>query len=123
MSSAPKSVIDVAKSAVCQKSPFPFGNGHDAYSPSCVIDVNSCKEICGRKCTGVCKTQHLQCDRGHLPNNFLYCQFSVNLMDEITLPYVTYEVVEETNVKDGKKPYKRYEMILFYHFLYILLQN
>ena len=102
---AKKSVIDVAKSMICPKVPFPFGKGRDAYSPNCVMDIKTCKEICGRKCSKLCENQHPQCSRGHPPSTFLYCQFSTS--DDVCLPYATYEVVEETNVKEGKKPYKR----------------
>ena len=106
---APKSVIEVAKNTICPKAPFPFGKGRDSYSPNCVIDVKSCKEICGKKCTDICKNQHKQCNRGHLSTTFLFCQFSTNLGAEISLPYVNYEVIEETNVKPGKNPYKRFD--------------
>ena len=108
VAAAPKSVIDVAKRSICPKEPFPFAQGKDSYSPNCVIDVKSCKEICGKKCSQLCKQQHQQCDRGHLATTFLFCQFSSNLDPEVNLPYVKYEIVEETNVKPGKKPYKRY---------------
>ena len=108
MSAALKSVIDVAKKSVCPKTPFPYGSGRDHYSPSCVIDVHSCKDVCGNKCTSKCKTQHTQCDRGNLKESFLYCQSCDALGEDVKLPYVTFEIIEETNVKEGKKPYKRF---------------
>jgi hypothetical protein len=70
-----------------------------------VTDVKSCKEVCGKKCSKKCESQHTQCTRGNLSDNFIYCQFSN--ADAGLLPYTTYEIVEETNVKEGKKTYKR----------------
>ena len=40
------------------------------------------------------------------------------IIDEVvhsTVPYITYEVIEETNVKEGKKPYKRLVFISIKH--------
>ena len=100
-------MIEVAKQTVCPKGPFPFGSARPCYSTACVLDVLPCKEICGRQCKGMCKTQHTVCDRGCLKSSFLFCQFSSDGAAEDMLPYSTYEVIEETNVKEGKKPYKR----------------
>ena len=110
-----KSVIEVAKKTVCPKSKFPFGLGRDSYSPSCVIDVHPCKDVCGKRCTGRCKEQHSQCSRGHLHPDFLFCPSSTDEVVHSTLPYITYEVIEETNVKEGKKPYKRLVVIYIKH--------
>ena len=115
-----KSVIDVAKSSVCPKMPFPFGSRRDYYSASCVIDVYHCKDVCGKTCTSRCKTQHSQCDRGHLKSDFLFCQASAGVGGDVTLPYSTYEIIEETNVKEGKKPYNRY-ITTYFHFFSILM--
>ena len=80
-----------------------------SYSTSCVIDVHTCKDMCGRKCQNLCKNQHPDCDRGVLNSLFLYCQFSPDVPGGNTnLPFTTYEIIEETNVKEGKKTYKRY---------------
>lgn len=98
--------------SVCPKSPFPFGTGREYYSPSCVVDVHTCKDVCGKKCTGACKTQHTQCDRGHLKSTFLFCQASAVVGEDVTLPFSSFEIVEETNVKEGKKPYKRYHVYM-----------
>ena len=120
---APKSVIEVAKKSVCPKRPFLFGSTRLSYSPSCVIDVHTCKDICGRKCQNLCKNQHPECARGVLSPSFLYCQFSPDVpVVNTTLPFTTYEIVEETNVKEGKKPYKRYcfreqKKMIFNYFL------
>ena len=108
---APKSVIEVAKKSVCPKTTFPFGSTRLSYSPICVIDVQTCKDICGKKCQNSCKNQHTDCDRGVLSPSFLYCQFSPNVQGgDTNLPFTTYEIIEETNVKEGKKPYKRYSL-------------
>ena len=76
MGDSPKSVIEVAKKTICPKKPFPFGRKHDSYSTECIIDVKTCKDICGRKCGDLCKEQHVACNRGHLSSSFLFCQFS-----------------------------------------------
>ena len=60
----------------------------------------------------LCKDQHPQYKRGHIPSTFLYCQFSVDIPSDVCLPYSTYEVIEETKVKEGKQPYKRFVFIV-----------
>ena len=55
----PKHAPDFLKTLLCQKKPFPFGKESDKtfYDPSCVLDIQTCKEICGRTCqNGCCHT-------------------------------------------------------------------
>ena len=48
--------------------------------------------------------------RGKLPANFLDCPSRQNI-DTTTLEYLSYELVIDKNIKEGKKPYKKMEKI------------
>ena len=47
--------------------------------------------------------------RGKLPANFLYCPTRSDTDNEYHLEYISYGLVEDRNVKEGKKPYKSTE--------------
>ena len=111
--SAPKSVKALVKSTVCEKEDFPYGvNKYDTfYNPNCIEGMLSCKDICGNKCVKECKTEKLHpvsCKRGKLSNNFMFCPKASNTD---ILNYVTYDLVEDPNIKEGKKVYKKTDKI------------
>ena len=101
------------KSTVCAKERFPYGvNKHENfYNPNCIEDMLSCKDICGNKCQKVCKVPRPHpdgCLRGKLPLGFMSCPSSMN---EGVLNYVTYELVVDENIKEGKKVYKKTDKV------------
>ena len=70
-----------------------------------------CKDICGNKCVKECKVKkpHPEnCKRGLLPENFMFCPKARNAG---MFNYVTYDLVEDPNIKEGKKVYKKTEKI------------
>ena len=99
---------------VCPKKEFPYGNPEYKfyYDPTCVIDHKSCKEVCGKKCKGDCKTLHTDCVRGKPGNDFLLCNSRDEFGDEVELAYIEYTYVKETNVKEGKNPYTKMEKVV-----------
>ena len=101
------------KSTVCDKERFPYGvNKHEYfYNPNCIKDMLTCKDICGNKCQKVCKAERPHpesCLRGKLPLEFMSCPSSIS---EGVLNYVTYELVEDGNIKEGKKVYKKTDKV------------
>ena len=111
--SAPKSVKALVKSTVCEKNEFPYGvNKHNTfYNPNCLEGMLGCKDICGNKCLKQCKQEkpHPEsCKRGKLSNNFMFCPKAVN---GGVLNYVKYDLVEDPNIKEGKKVYKKTDKI------------
>ena len=110
---APKTVKALVKTTVCEKEKFPYGvNKHETfYNPNCIEGMLSCKDICGNKCLKECQRQKPHpdnCMRGKLPDNFMYCPKASNIG---VLNYVTYGLVEDQNIKEGKKVYKKTEKI------------
>ena len=87
-------------------------NKHETfYNPNCIEDMLGCKDICGNKCVKECKVEKphpVNCMRGKLPDNFMFCPKAANAG---MLNYVTYDLVEDPNIKDGKKAYKKTDKI------------
>ena len=110
---APKFVDALLKSKICPKKKLPYGDEENDtyYDPNCIEGVYSCRDICGIRCRKECqKINHLQtCDRGKLPNNFMYCASQSNSEQE--LEYLTYSLVIDKNIKEGKKIYKKMDQV------------
>ena len=103
----------LVKSTVCEKEEFPYGvNKHDTfYNPNCIEGMLSCKDICGNKCVKECKSEkpHPEnCKRGKLSETFMFCPKASNAG---VLNYVTYDLIEDPNIKEGKKMYKKTDKI------------
>ena len=114
MSSASATVEGLLKSRVCNKKQFPYGDneGVTFYDPSCIEEMYTCQDYCGKKCVKNCNINHdSECPRGTVPSNFLYCPLREEKDKTSSIPYVHYELVEDSNIKEGKKAYKRTEKI------------
>ena len=71
----------------------------------------TCKDICGNKCQKDCKAlkPHPEsCLRGKLSDGFIDCPSS---RSDGILNYVTYELVVDPNIKEGKKVYKKTDKV------------
>ena len=110
---AVKVVDSVLKSRICPKKVLPYASEEfgNYYDPACIKGMYECQNICGEKCKQECKDlEHPQgCGRGKLPENFLYCPSRTESPG--TLEYVSYGLVEDKMIKEGKKPYKKMEKI------------
>ena len=109
----PKTARALVKTTIFPKEVFPYGNSkfETYYKPSCIETILTCKDICGKKYKKECKTEHTACDRGKLPLNFMFCRMREDdSFDE--LPYAVYELVTESNVKEGKSVYKKMDKTL-----------
>lgn len=82
------------------------------YKPSCVEGILTCKDICGEKCTKECEAPHNGCSRGKLNDNFMFCPMAKAEEKEVELAYVTYKLIAEKIVKEGKQAYKKTEKIM-----------
>ena len=113
MFDAPKSIDVLVKSKICPKKKLPYGKAENDtfYDPNCIEGVLECRDICGTKCKNECKNRtHPQyCSRGKLPQNFLYCPTQTDSTD--VLEYLTYSLVIDKNIKEGKKVYKNMDQI------------
>ena len=111
---APKRAKDFLKTKICAKKTFPYGDPEHKffYDPTCVIDHETCKEICGKRCNGSCKNLHTDCDRGRTGEDFLVCISRGDFNIDTELPYVEYTYVKEVNVKEGKNPYTKMEKVV-----------
>lgn len=72
-----------------------------------------CKDICGNKCTKECKipkSHPIDCQRGLLKDSFMYCPMRQE-QTGLYLSYVTYELVVDKHIKEGKSDYKKTEKI------------
>ena len=94
--------------------PFPYGqqNKYETYyKPTCIEGILSCEDICGSKCNVACKKPHTECKRGKLTHDFLHCHMKPADHNS-KLKYVTNEYVVASNIKEGKKEYKKTDKIL-----------
>ena len=110
---APTSVKSLVKNTICNKERFPYGdNRHETfYNPNCIEGMLTCKDICGNKCQKDCKIAKSHpdsCMRGKLRHGFVNCPMS---RSEEVLNYVTYELVVDDNIKEGKKVYKKTDKV------------
>ena len=103
------------KSRVCPKKPFPYGDNTDKtyYNPGCITDMYKCKDLSGKKCGKACSPINHDgvCSRRELLAEFMACPSRNQLEDDNTIQYISYELVQDTAVKEGKKPYKKMECI------------
>ena len=112
---APKTAAALLKSRICGKDAFPYGDSQyvSFYNPRCIDQIYTCKDLCGNKCIGDCTYPHDGCARGKLTNNFLFCPMEpIDQQQHTEIPYVTYELVEAKDIKEGKQAYKRTEKVL-----------
>ena len=94
------------KSRVCDKKDFPYGDneGVKFYDPSCIKGMYECQDYCGKKCVKNCQLSHNpDCQRGSLPENFLYCPVRTESDHEKYLEYIHYDLVVDSNTKEGEK--------------------
>ena len=113
--SAPQSAKALVKSKIYKKENFPYGqNEYETfYNPTCISTMLKCKDICGNKCKRQCKVPkpHPEdCQRGELKEKFMYCPMRSSECD-VCLSFVTYELVVDTHIKEGKSEYKKTEKV------------
>ena len=108
--SASKTATALLKRNICAKETFPYGKNkfETFYNPSCIEQIYTCKDLCGKKCIGQCSKPHDGCNRGKLQESFLSCPMRSTEID-FEIAYVTYELVEAKDIKEGKKSYKKTE--------------
>ena len=110
---APKNVDTLLKSRICEKKVLPYGKQENGYfyDPACIDGMYECKNICGTKCKQKCKNLNHSpdCGRGRLPQDFLSCPSKA--VSQGVLEYISYGLVEDKFLKEGKKPYKKMEQI------------
>ena len=73
----------------------------------------TCKDICGNKCKKECEVERphpAECKRGIITDKFMFCPMRPTDCDNV-LSYVTYELVVDKHIKEGKKKYKKTEKI------------
>ena len=100
------------KSRVSEKKVFPFGDNENLsyYDPHCIKGIYECRDFCGKKCKKGCKIPHEEnCFGGTLPANFLFCPTRSDTDNVNYLEFISYGLVEDKNIKEGKKPYKKME--------------
>ena len=115
MSKVPKSIHSLLKTTLCPKRKFPYGNNEDLtfYDPGCVENMYTCKDYCGKKCQKICKENNHDgvCQRGQLSDQFLFCPTREKSSQTTEMPYVSYKLVSDTTVKEGKSAYKKMEQV------------
>ena len=100
------------KSTICEKKKLPYGRSETVtyYNPGCVDGVYVCRDICGKKCKKLYKENSDcgGCARGHLPDDLLFCPSRVT---DVRLEYLSYGLVVDKFIKEGKKAYKKMQQI------------
>ena len=115
VSAAPPTVEALLKSKICKKQPFPYGNEDNLtlYDPNCVKDMYICQDFCGKKCKKCYeKVSHSgECQRGILNEEFMFCPMRSDIVNDENLEFISYELVLDKTIKEGKKAYKKMECI------------
>ena len=110
---APKFIDNLLKSRICPKKVFPYGEEETGgyFDPSCSEGIYGCRDICGKKCKKECQkiTHPPDCGRGKFPENFLFCPSQDQ--QGVSLEYISYKLVEDKSIKEGKKVYKKMDQI------------
>lgn len=80
------------------------------YDPSC---LRYCPDLCGVRCRDQCNKEHDDCQKGILPENFLYCPTAdvEQPMEDQKLGFVTFETKEVDTYGKGK-PFTRIEKVV-----------
>ena len=70
-----------------------------------------CSDMCGGRCQKSCQddSHQAECGRGRLPDDFLFCPSRGE--HSTSLEYISYGLVEDPHIKEGKKTYKKMEQI------------
>ena len=101
------------KSRICEKKTLPYSEdeSHTYYDPRCIKGMYSCSDMCGGRCQKSCQDDSHQadCGRGRLPDDFLFCPSRGE--HSTSLEYISYGLVEDPHIKEGKKTYKKMEQI------------
>ena len=107
---APNSARSQVKVSMCPKEKFPYGRNEfeTYYSPACIENMLSCKDICGKRCKNECTPNHEACERGKLSNNLMFCPMRPSKNGN-KLEYVKYKLVAEKSHKEGKQAFKKME--------------
>ena len=95
------------KSLVCEKKHLPHMT-KTIFDPNC---LRYCSELCGIRCQNRCNKDHVDCQQGTPPEDFLFCPSAVSVAENVTLGFVTYESRDVETFGKGK-PYKRMEKIV-----------
>ena len=101
------------KLRICEKKRLPYSEdeNHTYYDPRCIKGMYSCIDVCGQRCQERCQddSHPAECGRGKLPGDFMSCPSREE--HTASLEYISYGLVEDLHIKEGKKTYKKMEQI------------
>ena len=96
------------KLRICEKNRLPYSEdeNHTYYDPRCIKGMYSCIDVCGQRCQERCQdgSHSAECGRGKLPGDFMSCPSREE--HTASLEYISYGLVEDLHIKEGKKTYK-----------------